>query len=79
MNTLQIFNMCKEIYRDYTGMQREPLKEDCLVLDVILRLYSSVTEIDWKEVKWLWMKYLETGNLYCSEAKNRGRIRRERE
>lgn len=67
MNTTQIIKMCKEIYRDYRGMKRKPLPEDSLILDTIMRLYNT-TEIDWEEVKWLWINYLEKGNLYLSKA-----------
>lgn len=74
MNTIEIINMCKEIYRDYKGMNRKQLTEDSLILDTIMRLYNT-TEIDWEEVKWLWITYLDNGNLYISEAMEMARVR----
>lgn len=74
MNTTQIIKMCKNIYADYRGMKRKSLAEDSLILDTIMRLYNT-TEIDWEEVKWLWITYLEKGNLYISEAMEMARER----
>lgn len=74
MNTLQIYNMCKNIYADYLGMQRKALPEDLLILDTIIHLYNT-TDIDHEEVKWLWVGYLDTGNLYVSEAIEMARVR----
>lgn len=74
MNTTQIIKMCKNIYADYRGMKRKALPEDSLVLNTIMRLYNT-TEIDWEEVKFLWMNYLEKGNLYISEAMEMARER----
>lgn len=74
MNTTQIIKMCNNIYADYRGMKRKSLAEDSLILDTIMRLYNT-TEIDWEEVKWLWITYLENGNLYISEAMEMARIR----
>lgn len=74
MNTTQIIKMCKNIYADYRGMKRKTLAEDSLILDTIMRLYNT-TEIDWEEIKWLWITYLENENLYISEAMEMARIR----
>lgn len=74
MNTIQIIKMCNNIYADYKGMKRKSLAEDSFILDTIMRLYNT-TEIDWEEVKWLWLTYLESGNLYISEAMEMARVR----
>lgn len=74
MNTIQIIKMCNNIYADYRGMKRRPLTEDPLILDTIIRLYNT-TEIDWEEVKFLWVNYLESSNLYISEAMKMARER----
>lgn len=74
MNTIQIIKMCKNIYADYIGMGRRELKEDGIILDSIIRVYNT-TEIDWEEVKWLWVMYLESGTLYFSEAMEMARVR----
>ena len=69
MNSIQIYKMCKEIYRDYTSMGRKANENDQLILAVIMREYNIDPYINWEEVKWLWIKYLETGNLYFAEAR----------
>lgn len=62
MNTPQMGNACQEIYRDFTGMGREKQDYDKQILGLIIYMYNH-TEIDWEEVKWLWIEYLKTGNL----------------
>lgn len=74
MNTIQIIKMCNNIYADYKGMKRKSLAEDSFILDTIMRLYNT-TEIDWEEVKWLWVTYLESSNIYVSEAMEMARVR----
>lgn len=75
MNTMQIIKMCKNINADYKGMGREEKPEDALILDTIMRIYNTTTEIDWEEVKFLWMTYLEKGQLPVSEALHMARVR----
>lgn len=75
MNTMQIIKMCKNINADYKGMGREVKPEDTLILDTIMRIYNTTTEIDWEEVKWMWMTYLEKGVLPVSEALRMARVR----
>ena len=67
MNTSKIITMCKNIYADYVGMGREKANEDKHILATIMYMYNN-TEIDWEEVKWLWMQYLEKGILDFSTA-----------
>ena len=62
MNTTRISAMCKEVYRDYTGMGRKKNDYDGQILSLIMYMYNH-TEIDWEEVKWLWVEYLRTGKL----------------
>lgn len=62
MNTQEMVKMCKNIYTDYTGMGREKANEDKHILATIIYIYNN-TEIDYEEVKWLWMQYLEKGIL----------------
>lgn len=61
MNTLQILGMCREIYRDLRG-KKVYTEPDQAVFNCIMRLYNT-TEIDWEEVKSLWIEYLEKGSL----------------
>ena len=75
MNTLQIINRCKNAYADYSGMGREVNPYDATILDTIIRVYNTITEIDHEEVIWLWKTYLETGNLPFNDAIQKGRQR----
>lgn len=75
MNTMQIIKMCNNIYADYKGMGREAKSEDKLILDTIIRIYNTITEIDWEEVKWMWMAYLEKGQIPAPEALHMARMR----
>ena len=75
MSTLQIIACCKNTYADYSGMGREVNPYDATILDTIIRVYNTITEIDHEEVIWLWRTYLETGNLLFSEAVQKGRQR----
>lgn len=75
MNTLQIIKRCKNAYADYSGMGREVNPYDATILNTIIQIYNTITEIDHEEVMWLWVTYLETGNLLFSEAIQKGRQR----
>ena len=66
MNTLQILGICKEIYRDLRG-KKVYIVPDQTVLNCIMRLYNT-TEIDWEEVKSLWIEYLTKGSLLIPAA-----------
>lgn len=74
MNYNDIIKMCNNIRADYAGMGREPRTEDMFILDAIMRIYNT-TEIDHEEAKWMWVMYLEEGNLYISEAMRMARVR----
>lgn len=78
MSYFKIATMCKNIEADYRGMGRKVRLEDGIILDTIMRLYNT-TEIDWEEVKWLWIEYLETGNLYFSDAVEMAKSRKAKE
>ena len=77
MNAPEIVAMCKNIYADYVGMGREKANEDKFVLATIMYMYNN-TGIDWEEVKWLWMQYLDKGILdfptaiYIAEERMKG-------
>ena len=66
MNTLQILGICKEIYRDLRG-KKVYTEPDQVILNCIIRLYN-ITEIDWEEVKSLWIEYLIKGSLSIPAA-----------
>ena len=73
MNTIQILGICKECYRDLKG-KNTYTETDKNILDFIIRLYNT-TEIDWEEVKNLWIEYLTKGTLSVSVAVNQARQR----
>lgn len=75
MNTYGINKMCREIYRDYCGMGRTETSYDADIYNIIMRLYNTIPEIDWEEVKFLWVTFLESGNLEISTAITMGRKR----
>ena len=75
MSTLQILALCKTLYTDCTAKGREVNPYDATILDTIIRVYNTITEIDHEEVIWLWKTYLENGNLMFSEAVQKGRNR----
>ena len=75
MSTLQILALCKNLYADCTEKGREVNPYDATILDTIIRVYNTITEIDHEEVIWLWKTYLESGNLLFSEAIQKGRQR----
>lgn len=75
MSALQILALCKTLYTDCTAKGREVNPYDATILDTIIRVYNTITEIDHEEVIWLWRIYLETGNLMFSEAVQKGRQR----
>lgn len=67
MNTIEIINTCKDMYKRYTNNGRRQLKEDDIILNAIIGIYNT-SPIDWEEVEYLWENYLKTGNLYVSET-----------
>lgn len=75
MNLTNIIAMCHEIARDYKGMDRIPNENDTIILSVIMRFYLTDRYLDWEEVEWLWIEYLETGNLYLGEARGKAEQR----
>ena len=75
MSTLQILSLCKTLYADYTEKGREVNPYDATILNTIIQIYNTITEIDHEEVIWLWKTYLENGNLMFSEAVQKGRNR----
>lgn len=75
MSTLQILALCKTLYADYIAKGRKVNPYDATILDTIIQIYNTITEIDHEEVIWLWKTYLETGSLLLSEAIQKGRQR----
>lgn len=73
MNTLDMYRICHEIYRDFKG-KNTYAKTDENILNFIFRLYNT-TEIDCEEIKSLWIEWLTKGtlsiNMQIQSARNR--------
>lgn len=73
MNTLEIYGICHEIYRDFTG-KNTYAETDENILNFIFKLYNT-TEIDCEEIKALWIEWLTKGilsiNMQIQNARNR--------
>lgn len=73
MNTLEMYGVCHEIYRDFTG-KNTYAETDENILNFIFRLYNT-TVIDCEEIKALWIEWLTSGilsiNIQIQDARNR--------
>ena len=67
MHTMQIMKMMENISRDYAGIGRAKTSLDNIIKNEIIRLYNNLP-IDWEEVKFLWIDWLENGRLSVSDA-----------
>ena len=74
MNTLQINKVLHKIYRDFTGEGRKMYYYDSEIKDFLINLYNK-TELDFEEIKSLWIEYLTNGNLSISNAIKNARER----
>ena len=61
LNTLDMYGICHEIYRDLKG-KNAYTETDESILNFIFRLYNT-TEIDCEEIKALWIEWLIKGTL----------------
>lgn len=59
LNTLDMYGICHEIYRDFSG-EFVYSEIDETILNFIFRLYN-VTEIDCEEIISLWIEWLKNG------------------
>ena len=57
LNTLDMYGICHEIYRDFSG-EFVYSEIDETILNFIFRLYN-VTEIDCEEIISLWIEWLK--------------------
>lgn len=73
INTLDMYGICYEIYRDLKG-KNVYSETDENILNFIFRLYNT-TEIDYEEIKSLWIEWLTKGilsvNTQIQNARNR--------
>lgn len=61
LNTLDIYGVCYEIYRDLKG-KNAYTETDEIVLNFIFKLYNT-TEINCEEIKALWIEWITKGTL----------------
>lgn len=73
LNTLDMYGVCHEIYRDFRG-KNVYTELDENILNFIFRLYNT-TEIDCEEIKALWIEWLTKGTLSVSNQIQNARIR----
>lgn len=76
MNTLQIEKMLESIKDDYIKIARPWTEFDENVRHLIMLMYLQTPELDWEEIKWLFVNYLETGELNFPAAVKMARQRK---
>ena len=63
MNAMQIRRMLINIKADFVGMGRLWHNNDDSIMELLMQLYYQTDYIDWQEVKWLFITYLQKGIL----------------
>ena len=69
MNAMQIRKMLNNIKADFIGMGRNWHNNDDSVMELLMQVYYQTEIIDWEEIKWLFITYLEKGILDFPTAK----------
>lgn len=69
MNAMQIRKMLLNIKADFIGMGRNWHNNDNSVMELLMQIYYQTEIIDWEEIKWLFITYLEKGILDFPTAK----------
>lgn len=69
MNAMQIRKMLLNIKADFIGMGRNWHNNDDSVMELLMQVYYQTEIIDWEEVKWLFITYLQKGILDFPTAK----------
>lgn len=69
MNAVKIKKMLENIKTDYVGMGRNWNPNDDLIIELLMNLYYQTEWLDWEEIKWLFINYLNHGVLDFSQAK----------
>ena len=69
MNAMQIRKMLLNIKADFIGMGRHWHDNDDSVMELLMQIYYQTEIIDWEEIKWLFITYLEKGILDFPTAK----------
>lgn len=71
MNAMQIRKMLNNIKVDFIGMGRNWHDNDDSVIELLMQIYYQTDYIDWEEVKWLFITYLQNGILDFPTAKKK--------
>ena len=69
MNAVKIRKMLENIKADYVGMGRHWHPNDDSIIELLMSLYYQTEWLDWEEVKWLFVNYLDHGILDFPQAK----------
>lgn len=69
MNAMQIRKMLNNIKADFVGMGRKWHDNDDSIIELLMQIYYQTEIIDWEEIKWLFITYLEKGILDFPTAK----------
>ena len=69
MNTIQVRKMLNNIKADFVGMGRPWHENDDSVIELLMSIYYQTAEIDWEEIKWLFVNYLQKGIIDFPTAK----------
>lgn len=69
MNAMQIRKMLLNIKADFIGMGRNWHNNDDSVMELLMQIYYQTEIIDWEEIKWLFITYLQKGILDFPTAK----------
>ena len=75
MNAVEIRKMLNNIKADFIGMGRPWHENDDSVIELLMSIYYQTAEIDWEEIKWLFINYLQKGIIDFPTAKKMAQIR----
>ena len=75
MNAVEIRKMLNKIKADFIGMGRPWHENDDSVIELLMSVYYQTAEIDWEEIKWLFINYLQKGIIDFPKAKKMAQIR----
>lgn len=75
MNAVEIKKMLNNIKADFIGIGRPWHENDDSVIELLMSVYYQTAEIDWEEIKWLFINYLQKGIIDFPKAKKMAQIR----
>ena len=76
MNYVQIQKMLQDIKADYIVKGRPWKDDEDVIIDILMHVYLKHADIDHEEIKWLFVNYLETGELNFPAAIKMARQRK---